>query len=453
MHLLLIGKHMKPYIHRVESFKIIDTDTFECKMYSYDEVKDMIINKGLTVTGIKKLNYTQNGTTGTTLGLSHKIPNLDKITIVDEEGTPIENTTTKILFNIKDSTQYQFICSDLTVETVDKENLKTFLSENTVIGFDKNNEKPQNVYKEHMGGFKRGMSFYDWCLENGEYGQKLLSEWLYEVNDLNNVKPTEINRGNRIIPVTWKCSDCGHIWTTNTLGRTHQTRKNGCPECRKGKIAKASKERSLKDGNDLFNWCKNNGWWGEQLLKEWDYEKNNELGFTPHNVSRASGEFVHWKCEYGHSWKTDISHRTRLKSKCPLCYGKISYPERFIHKCLQQLEPTTELGYHLPPNLGNYGLDVCLPVQKVAIEYNGFMWHRELRDTTELEKTKTDICNQYGVRLIHINDNEGTELPILKDNVISFIRKQSTYQEQLKIIVDILVKEIKLEGDIDYERA
>ena len=55
------------------------------------------------------------------------------------------------------------------------------------------------------------------------------------------------------------------------------------------------------------------------LLKEWDYEKNNEIGIYPDKVTACSGRKVWWKCKRGHEWQAGIGNRNRLKQGCPEC--------------------------------------------------------------------------------------------------------------------------------------
>ena len=51
-----------------------------------------------------------------------------------------------------------------------------------------------------------------------------------------------------------------------------------------------------------------------ELLKEWDYEKNNELGLTPETISYGSAKKVWWICPKGHSYL--MGHKSRT------CAGK-----------------------------------------------------------------------------------------------------------------------------------
>lgn len=55
----------------------------------------------------------------------------------------------------------------------------------------------------------------------------------------------------------------------------------------------------------------------EYLLKEWDAEKNSPV--SPGTVNHSSSMCVWWKCEKGHSWKTQLRSRSASLTKCPKC--------------------------------------------------------------------------------------------------------------------------------------
>ncbi len=55
------------------------------------------------------------------------------------------------------------------------------------------------------------------------------------------------------------------------------------------------------------------------LMAEWNWEKNNELGLAPTNLTLGSNKKVWWKCSKGHEWKEIVANRTRRNSNCPYC--------------------------------------------------------------------------------------------------------------------------------------
>ena len=67
--------------------------------------------------------------------------------------------------------------------------------------------------------------------------------------------------------------------------------------------------------NSLYCWCIENH--KEQLLKEWDYEKNGNV--TPKDIAKASNIKFNWICsKCGHRWMANPSHRTNGRG-CPKC--------------------------------------------------------------------------------------------------------------------------------------
>ena len=59
------------------------------------------------------------------------------------------------------------------------------------------------------------------------------------------------------------------------------------------------------------------------LMNEWDWEKNNELGLNPSKITRFSHCKPHpyWKCKMGHSWSAEVAARS-AGNGCPYCSGR-----------------------------------------------------------------------------------------------------------------------------------
>lgn len=58
-----------------------------------------------------------------------------------------------------------------------------------------------------------------------------------------------------------------------------------------------------------------------ELMAEWNWEKNNELGFNPETLTLGSNKKVWWKCSKGHEWQASVGHRSQGRG-CPYCSGK-----------------------------------------------------------------------------------------------------------------------------------
>lgn len=57
------------------------------------------------------------------------------------------------------------------------------------------------------------------------------------------------------------------------------------------------------------------------LLKEWDYEKNNEQGLMPDQISTQSHKKIWWICGKGHHYQSPAEYRIRGQG-CPYCSNK-----------------------------------------------------------------------------------------------------------------------------------
>ena len=56
-------------------------------------------------------------------------------------------------------------------------------------------------------------------------------------------------------------------------------------------------------------------------------------------------------------------------------------------------------------------IDIYLPEYNIAIEYNGLYWHSELHKHANYHLDKTEKCEQKGIRLIHIFEDEWQQTP------------------------------------------
>ena len=57
-----------------------------------------------------------------------------------------------------------------------------------------------------------------------------------------------------------------------------------------------------------------------RLMAEWNWEKNNELGFDPQKLTCGTNKKAWWKCEKGHEWEATIGSRNS-GCRCPYCAG------------------------------------------------------------------------------------------------------------------------------------
>ncbi len=245
----------------------------------------------------------------------------------------------------------------------------------------------------------------------------LAKEWNYEKN--NGLTPMDVlpSSGKK---VWWKCSK-GHNWQAIIQSRN---KGNGCPYC--------SGRYAVKGENDLQTV-------NPTLAKEWNYKKNNEI--TPSVVLPSSNKKVWWKCNKGHEWQAKINHRN-TGCGCPICNSerKTSLPEYAI---LYYLKKHNLESIHLYKEKG-YELDVYIPSKRIAIEYDGYLWHK---NKTKKDLEKNQKCKKDGIKLYRIREG----LPSLNDSSIDYVVQKG--QKNLpEILKEVLSEIIGLNIDVNLER-
>ena len=319
------------------------------------------------------------------------------------------------------------------------------------------------------------------------YDPSLAKEWNYEKND--NLTPEDVSHHSNK-KVWWKCSK-GHEWQTDI---NHRTKGKGCPYC--------SGRYAVKGENDLqtinpdlaseWNYGKNSGltpmdvmpnsnkkvWWkcskghewkaniddrnkgskcpycsgryvikGENdlqtinptLAKEWNYEKNNDL--TPVHIMPNSHSKVWWKCSKGHEWKATVASRTN-GNKCPICNSErnTSLPEFTLVYYLNKYDLEAIHSY----KKHGYELDVYIPSKRIAIEYDGYYWHKNKRKK-DLEKNLK--CKKDNIKLYRIREG----LPSLNDSSRDYVIQKN--QKDLQEVLTRVLSEItETSVDVNFER-
>ncbi len=245
----------------------------------------------------------------------------------------------------------------------------------------------------------------------------LAQEWNYEKN--NGLTPKDVlpSSGKK---VWWKCSK-GHEWQAIIQSRYNG---NGCPYCA-GRFA-------VKGENDLQTV-------NPTLAQEWNYEKNN--GLTPTDILPNCNKKVWWKCNKGHEWQATILHRN-TGCGCPICNSerKTSLPEYAILYYLKKYDLEV---IHLYKENG-YELDIYIPSKRIAIEYDGYLWHK---NKTKKDLEKNQKCKKDGIKLYRIREG----LPPLNNSSKDYI-VQKGQKDLPKILKEILSEIIGSSVDVNLER-
>ncbi len=143
----------------------------------------------------------------------------------------------------------------------------------------------------------------------------------------------------------------------------------------------------------------------KELMKEWDWEKNNSLGLFPDKLTCGSGKKVCWKCPVGHEYQATILHRASdERTNCPICYSgrQTSFAEQCIYYYVKKLYPDA-INRYKASWLGKMELDIFIPSINYAIEYDGFAWHGKGNDLKR-DLKKYDLCHCRNIKMIRIRE-------------------------------------------------
>ena len=229
------------------------------------------------------------------------------------------------------------------------------------------------------------LSLYDWCLQNGERGQRILTEF----NGGNNFPLTAKDLSfSSNIKAQFRCTVCKKI-NIQIISSKTGTKNSKCKYC-----AGLAQEISLLD------WCNAHGQYGVQLLQEFINADND---FTPDQVSYSSRQYANFKCSTCGKINTQIINSKTKKNLigCKYCNTvRTSFGEQLIYLWLQSQGFEVYNQYKFQTPLGNKEFDIYLPQLSLVIEHQSnqhrFTETQFCDDTTEL------IAQQLGLNLLEI---------------------------------------------------
>lgn len=196
----------------------------------------------------------------------------------------------------------------------------------------------------------------------------------------------------------WKCKDHGHVFACSVRKRTQ--RGYGCPFCAGRQV--------LTGFNDLATTH-------PHLLSEWDDDSD------PTKISSGNGKSRQWRCENGHSWTASLNNRTRTNgTNCPRCSKNVSRAEQDIYEHIASIVPQgTEIKQSYR-SLIKSELDIYLPEQEIAFEFNGLYWHSENAGKDKnYHYEKFTRCRDHGVQLIQVWEDDYNRNPELIKTMIA----------------------------------
>lgn len=198
------------------------------------------------------------------------------------------------------------------------------------------------------------------------------------------------------------------------------------------------------------------------LIKKFNYDYIHEIGDileTKHNTKLeilSQIKLFHTKCfERGYTVKClDCNHIYDIRevhiTSCPMCSDRVSYPEKFIHSLLDQLN----IFYEVEKVFDWSGLkryDVYIPNINTIIEIHG-LTHYEPSSLIINGNQNRNIGKSENLKLIQQNDIYKNELAI-KNNISKYIvidaRKSDNDYIKLSILNSELTKLYDL-SNIDW---
>lgn len=255
---------------------------------------------------------------------------------------------------------------------------------------------------------------------------ELAKEWNYEKN--GDLKPSDVIAGSQK-KVWWKCSK-GHEWEASIDSRN---RGRSCRYCSNNEV--------LKGFNDLLTTH-------PDIVKEWDYSKNNE---SPNEVFAGSNVKKYWfVCPKGHSYPMTLLNKSKGQG-CPICSGErhTSFPEKAIYFYIKKYFDNVIENYR-SKRINNKEIDIYLPSFSFGIEYDGRAWHKN----AERDLKKDNKCFEKGIKLFRVREIGCANYE--SDSIKTYITPYNIQElnEAIIYIFDYLNKkyDLSISADVDVDR-
>jgi len=124
---------------------------------------------------------------------------------------------------------------------------------------------------------------------------------------------------------------------------------------------------------------------------------------------RGAGQPLDIYCTIHNQHFTQLPHNHLRCTGCSGCrITKSSKSEREILLFIRSELNINNVIENSRSIISPYELDIFLPEYNIAIEFNGLYWHSEIHDriTPDYHLNKTQMCEEQGIRLIHIFEDE-----------------------------------------------
>ena len=252
-----------------------------------------------------------------------------------------------------------------------------------------NNEVVETIEIPSITELREGsISLYDWCLQNGERGQRILKEFNTADNFPLTTKDISFSSNYK---VQFRCTVCHRINIQKVNNKTG-TRERGCKYC-------AGRE-NVGSGISLQQWCNTHGQYGVQLLQEFINADND---FAPDQVSYSSRQYANFKCSTCGKINTQIINNKTKKNPrgCKYCSTtRTSFGEQLIFLWLQYQGFEVYNQYKIQTPISSKEFDIYIPTLNLVIEHQSGM-HASTEKQFCDDKTEL-IAQQLGLNLLEI---------------------------------------------------
>jgi very-short-patch-repair endonuclease len=226
-----------------------------------------------------------------------------------------------------------------------------------------------------------------------EFKERLYNKFGDTVKPISNYNGTNYN-------MTFQCNK-GHIFarTPNTFfrGNLHLP----CPVCSKEALAKEHTKTNEQFKVDVI-----------KLYGKEKYDISN-------TIYVKSDKPITVKCNECGRYFIIVANSFLRGHGCPYHNCNSSIKEKEIKEAIENL------GFDCLSNCRNVlpsgkEIDIYIPSEKIAIEFDGLYWHNELNKDKDYHLSKTIECEKLGIKLIHIFEDEWMHK---KDAIVSFLKK------------------------------
>ncbi len=203
----------------------------------------------------------------------------------------------------------------------------------------------------------------------------------------------------------------GIFWMTPE-NHLHKTNPQGCPKC--------AHERTINASVVSF----------EEFVNKANIVHQNKYKYIDKTFVNMQ-EKTDIICPIHGIFSQRPSNHVSLQQGCPKCSNQMSINEEEIFHYLKNItNDTIDITRRNREIIKPLELDIYIPEKKLAIEFNGLIWHSEKFNEDKYSHLyKTNLCNEKGIRLVHIFEDE-------------WLYKQNIVKSRLKSIMGLIENKI-----------